>query len=225
MGTSNGINMQLDLPELLKVCGKDLSFLTEPFSQEEMDVVIKKMPPDKAPGPDGFNGLFMKRCWHIIKEDFYNLASEFAEGNLDLRNINTSLITLVPKKSSPETMNDFRPISLTNCCLKFLSKMAADRLQTVIRDCIHKNQYGFIRSRTIQDCVAWAFEYLHQCKISKKKVVVLKLDFEKVFDTIEHDIIFKILQQKGFSPQWINLVKSLLSSGSSSILLNGVLGK
>jgi hypothetical protein len=62
MGTSNGINMQLDLPELLKVCDKDLSFLTEPFSQEEMDVVIKKMPPDKAPGPDGFNGLFMKRC-------------------------------------------------------------------------------------------------------------------------------------------------------------------
>jgi retron-type reverse transcriptase len=102
--------------------------------------------------------------------------------------------------------------------------MAAE-LQAVIRDCIHKNQYGFIRSRTIQDCVAWAFEYLHQCKVSKKKVVVLKLDFEKAFDTIEHDIIFKILQHKGFSPQWINLVKSLLTSGSSSILLNGVPGK
>jgi mannosylglycoprotein endo-beta-mannosidase len=158
MGTSNGINMQLDLSELLKECDKDLNFLKDPFSQEEMDVVIKKMPPNKAPGPDGFNGLFMKRCWHIIKEDFYNLASEFAEGNAELRNINTSLITLVQKKSFPETMNDLRPISLTNCCLKFLSKMAANRLQTVIRDCIHKNQYGFIRSRTIQDCVAWAFE-------------------------------------------------------------------
>jgi hypothetical protein len=103
--------------------------------------------------------------------------------------------------------------------------MAADRLQTVIRDCIHKNQYGFIRSRTIQDCVAWAFEYLHQCKVSKRKVVVLKLDFENAFDTIEHDIIFKILHHNGFSPQWINLVKSLLTSVSSSILLNGVPGK
>jgi hypothetical protein len=66
---------------------------------------------------------------------------------------------------------------------------------------------------------------LHQCKVSKRKVVVLKLDFENAFDTIEHDIIFKILQHNGFSPQWINSVKSLLTSVSSSILLNGVPGK
>jgi hypothetical protein len=129
MGTSHGINLQLNLLDLLKEYDKDLNFLTEPpFSQEEMDNVIKKMPPDKAPGPDGFNGLFLKKCWHIIKEDFYNLANEFSQGKADLRNINTSLITLVPKKNSPESMNGFRPISLTNSCLKFFSKMAADRL-------------------------------------------------------------------------------------------------
>jgi hypothetical protein len=125
MGTSHGINLQLNFSDLLKECDKDLSFLTESFSQEEMDSVIEKMPPDKALGPDGFNGLFMKRCLHIIKEDFYNLANEFSQGKADLKNINTSLITLVPKKNSPDTMNDFRPISLTNCCLKYLSKMSA----------------------------------------------------------------------------------------------------
>jgi hypothetical protein len=98
MGTSHGINLQLNLSDLLKECDKDLNFLTEPFSQEEMDNVIKKMPPDKAPGPDGFNGLFMNRCWHIIKEDFYNLANEFSQGKADLRNINTSLITLFQRR-------------------------------------------------------------------------------------------------------------------------------
>jgi hypothetical protein len=71
MGSSKGIDMKFDLNVLLsKVDG--LENLAAPFTNEEMDLVVKRMPVDKAPGPDGFNGLFMKKCWHIIKHDFIN---------------------------------------------------------------------------------------------------------------------------------------------------------
>jgi hypothetical protein len=114
------------------------------FEKKEMDDVIKEMPPDRATGPDGFNGLFVKRCWPIIQKDFYCLANEFHKGTLNLQNINGSFITLVPKKAVLECVNDFQPISLTNVCLKFLTKLAANRLQEKILQCIHKNQYGFL---------------------------------------------------------------------------------
>jgi len=39
---------------------EDLEFLVEPFSHEEIDNIVKKMPGDKAPGPDGFSGSFLK---------------------------------------------------------------------------------------------------------------------------------------------------------------------
>ena len=77
--------------------------------------------------------------------------------------------------------------------------------------CIHKNQYGFIKSRTIQDCIGWTFEYLHLCHQSKRPIVILKLDFEKAFDSIEHEAIFQILRHKGFNEKWILWMKQLLA--------------
>jgi hypothetical protein len=128
MGKSEGIQMKFDLARLVKRV-PNLQELTIPFLKEEIELVIKQMPPDRALGPDGFNGMFLKKCWPIIQDEFIKLALEFQKGNLDLQNINGSYITLVPKVASPECVSDYRPISLTNFCLKFLTKLVANRLQ------------------------------------------------------------------------------------------------
>ena len=47
-------------------------------------------------------------------------------------------------------------ITLLNCCLKIITKILANRLQKVILKIIHRNQYGFLKGRTIQDCLAWS---------------------------------------------------------------------
>jgi hypothetical protein len=55
--------------------------------------------------------------------------------------------------------------------------------------------------------------------------VVLKLDFEKAFDKIEHNVILDVLTHKGFGLKWISWVESILKSGTSAVMLNGILGK
>jgi len=150
---------------------------------------------------------------------------DFCNFNTNLSSINTSLIVLIPKKDNAETVNDYRPISLLNYSLKCITKILSSRLQSKILQLVHTNQYGFIKGRTIHDCLAWSFQFIHLCHHSKKEIIILKLDFEKAFDRVEHQAIMEILKHKGFSEKWVSWVQNLLSTASSAVLLNGIPGK
>jgi hypothetical protein len=140
MGISNNVTMDFDLSALVLVCPSDeRQSLVAPFLVIEIDSIIKMMPTDKALGPDGFNGVFIKKCWPIIREDIYRLFFEFYENRVNLSPINSSYIVLVPKISCPISASTFSPISLSNCCVKMLTKLLVERLQGVILKIIHKN--------------------------------------------------------------------------------------
>jgi hypothetical protein len=62
-------------------------------------------------------------------------------------------------------------------------------------------------------------------RITTWNIIILKLDFEKAFDTVEHVAIIQVMRHLGFPQRWLTWVQHILSSGSSAVLLNGVPGK
>jgi len=152
MGVSEFSNITYDLNNLLD--RHDLRQIEGTFDDTDFEAVVKSIPLDHAPGPDGFNGKFIRHCWHIIKNDFQRLFKDFFNNSIYLTSINSPYIALIPKKDHPESVDDYRPISLLNCSVKCITKLLSIRLQTVITKLIHPNQYGFIKGRSIQDCLA-----------------------------------------------------------------------
>jgi hypothetical protein len=61
LGTTGETSMVLDLSLILQ-SSQDLVFLEAPFSDNEVNSVIASLPNGKAPGPDGFNSDFLKKC-------------------------------------------------------------------------------------------------------------------------------------------------------------------
>jgi hypothetical protein len=65
----------------------------------------------------------LKKCWHIVKQDFLRLFRDFCSNNIDMKSINASIIALIPKKENLENVDDYRPIFLLNYSLKCITKI------------------------------------------------------------------------------------------------------
>ena len=98
------------------------------------------------------------------------------------------------------------------------------RLQPRIVDLVSDLQSGFIKGRNIADSFLVATELVQCCRLRCTPTIALKLDFRKAFDSVSWAALDNVLCACGFGERWRSWVQSLLSTGKSSILLNGVPG-
>jgi hypothetical protein len=113
----------LDLPR------SDLTGLGARFTEEEVWGVIKALPHDKAPGPDGFSAGFLQSAWDIIRLDLMMAFDVFWHLNTrSLHLVNNAFMVLLPKKQDAVAIKDYMPIALIYYVGKLLSKVLANRL-------------------------------------------------------------------------------------------------
>lgn len=128
--------------------------------------------------------------------------------------MNSTFITLIPKKDNPKVFSDFRPISLCNVLYKLVSKVIYNRLKSVIPQIISRMQSTFIPGRLITDNIMVAYEFLHSMNHNKKKKVweiAIKLDMSKAYDRIKWPYLEAVLKSLGFIERW-RLIMSCVTS-------------
>ncbi|XP_021853939.1 uncharacterized protein [Spinacia oleracea] len=67
------------------------------FTHSDIKRVLDTIPNDKAPGMDGYNSLFFKTAWPVVKDDMTRAINDFFSTGKMLKEINVTSITLVPK--------------------------------------------------------------------------------------------------------------------------------
>jgi hypothetical protein len=91
----------------------DLSALDKEIDEDEIyRAVMQQTPSEKAPGLDGYTGVFYMTCWSIIKDDLIPAIQQIFELRpVAWELLNSANVTLLPKKEGAETITDYRPIS------------------------------------------------------------------------------------------------------------------
>ena len=120
-----------------------------------------------------------------------------------------SLITVLFRKGDiKNNFRNYRPLSLTNTDYKIIAFIFARRLQKVIDNLIGIEQSAYIKGRFIGNNARTILDVYEYCMEHNSDGILMFLDFEKVFDSIEWNFLFKTLKQFNFGDnfiKWINI--------------------
>ncbi|GJY29847.1 RNA-directed DNA polymerase, eukaryota [Tanacetum coccineum] len=86
--------------------------LESSITREEIRNAVWGCGENKSPGPDGFTFEFFRKFWSVVGPDFCIAVEWFFYHASFSIGCDSSFIALIPKSLDPESVGDYRPISL-----------------------------------------------------------------------------------------------------------------
>lgn len=204
------------------VSPKNVSILEASFSEEEMRKAIFSIPGDKAPGPDGFGAHFSKDVWSIIGHDVTNVILNFFTTGKLLTEINSTILTLIPKVSYRSSVVEFRPIAYCNVIFKCITKVLCNRLRMVLPDTIVENQGAFVHNIYIIHNVMICQDIVRfYGRRSVKPSCLMKLDMKKAYDTIDGEFLQERMVELRFPAKFTQSVMTCVKTPRFTLMING----
>ena len=199
------------------------ALLAKPIDLPELKEALKSCP-DSAPGLDGIPYSFYSSFQDFLLKyviDSWNYAKT---GNSLAASHRRSCISLLPKQGKDlMQIGNWRPISLSACDLKIITKAYANRLKGVLPDILSETQAAYVPGRDISfnnRLIQCARRYSVRNNLD---FCLISLDAQKAFDSVSHKYLIKVMETYEFPQEFIDVFKTLYTGLTSVVQVNGTL--
>ncbi|XP_021741304.1 uncharacterized protein LOC110707584 [Chenopodium quinoa] len=224
LGSSASYHPVVDLATIRRgsqLSSSSIDILTSVVTTYEIDNALAQIRDDKAPGIYGFNVVFFKKAWPMIKTDIYAAIFFFFETGVIAKQWNCTTITLVPKVQHPSYVKKFRPIAYCTMLYKLISKVLTKRISKVVGTVINDAQAGFIPGKHISDNILLATELIkgYSHKFVSPRCMI-KIDLRKAYDFVEWPFLQTVLEELGFPHSVVKWIMTCVCFFSYSVMVN-----
>ena len=196
---------------------KDL-LLNREISYEEAEKCINEMN-DAAPGPNGLTIGFYKKYFKYFGNHFIDILNNL-EGRLT-ETFNIVRLKLIPKNNNIlKSIDDLRPISLTNYEYRIYTRILSNRLQRISDKLIGENQSCSILGRRMNDNLFLTRDLIYDSKIRNKILNIVSVDQRKAFDTISHKYLFNLLKHINLGNYMCTSIERLYKNSFAYVSIN-----
>jgi Reverse transcriptase (RNA-dependent DNA polymerase) len=172
---------------------------------------------DSAPGPDGIPYSYYKKYWSFFGDVLARSWSEALQSGTLPDSHKKSILRLLPKNGKDVSkLTNWRPITLSNCDHKLITKCLARRLTSVLGPSLHPNQTAYLPGKQIQDNL----RVLNIINEASPDALIISLDARKAFDSVSHNYIRRTLVAYGLG-SFVPVFNLLYDQQKVSIHVNG----
>ena len=196
--------------------------LNSQITYDELWKIIKDMK-ESAPGSSGLTIGFFKKYFKHFGQYFVEMVNSGEELPTLFKE---SIVKLIPKNNNTvKTINDLRPISLTNIDYRIYTKALANRMRLIADKVIKDHQTCSIRGRRINDNINLIRDVIFECENNGSELFVLSVDQSKAFDRISHKYLFKLLKHMNFGSFITNAIMRIYDKSCAKVVVNNSLCK
>jgi hypothetical protein len=204
-----------------KLNEKSKQLLDEDISVEELAKALSSCK-ESAPGPDGITYKVYKKFWSILSSSIIESWIFSVETGILPPSHLDSALSLLPKEGKNlNEIKNWRPITLSNCDSKIITKALATRMSNHLNEIIDPSQTAYVPGRSVMDNIRSNFYIKNLCKSKKIDGLLISLDAKKAFDSVSHDYIRETLMAYGFGDKFIQYFNTLYNGLSVKVLVNG----
>ena len=177
-------------------------------SKAEIEKAIQHMKRGKASGPDKIPAEAIKADIETSTEILHDLFGKIWEQEEIPTEWKEGYLVKLPKKGDMQECKNYRGIMLLSVPGKVLNRIILDRLKTGVDAKLRDHQAGFRKDRSCTDQIATLRIIVEQSMEWDSSLYINFVDYEKAFDSLDRDTLWKLLQHYGIPEKFISLIRS-----------------